>query len=181
MIDAGLRGRRAALSALAIALTLAACGGGTTRTTFPPIGVTPQPVGDATAATEQAIIAGLAASGLQAAEAIRTYRPPEGPLLAAAPRSVLQVALPDDPTHGYVVVYALPSPAAALAAAKDHASYLSSGPGGIQFPPGTDFVLRVVGSNVVFFHWSPENASDARTPEIARVLRTIGTEVPAPN
>lgn len=167
--------------AVTLALTVGACGGPTTRTTFPPIGSTPRPVGDATAATQQAIIAGLAASGLQAAEAVRTYRPPEGPLLAAAPRSVLQVALPDDPSHGYVVIYAFSSPADALAAAKDHAAYLSSGPGGIQFPPSTDFVLRVVGSNVVFFHWSPENAADTRTPEIARVLRTIGTEVPAPN
>jgi hypothetical protein len=172
--------RRGAL-AMAFGIALAACAPVTTRTTFPPIGSTPLPAGEATAATKQQIVGALAAAGLQAAEAVRTYRPPEGALLAAAPRSVLQVALPDDPSHGYIVIYALGSPADATAAATDHATYLSSGPGGIQFPPGTDFVLRVLGSNVVFFTWSPENAPDARTPEIARILRTLGTEVPAPN
>ena len=175
------RGRGLLGLAMTVAAATAACGAPTTRTTFPPIGSTPRPAGEATAQTQQAIVAGLAAAGLQAGDAVRTYRPPEGPLLAAAPRSVLQVALPNDPTHGYIVIYALPSPSDALAAAKDHATYLSSGPGSIQFPPSTDFVLRVVGSNVVFFHWSPDNAPDARTSEIAGVLRTIGTEVPAPN
>lgn len=173
------RGAGVALALLAV-LAFAGCAAGTTRSTFPPLGSTPQPAGGATDATKEGVIAALAAEGLPAGDAIRTYRPPEGPLLAAAPRSVLQVTLPDDPAHGYIVVYALPSAAAANAAARDHAAYISSGPGGIQFPAGTQFVLRVAGSNVVFFSWSPGNAPDARTATIAQVLGTVGTEVPVP-
>lgn len=172
--------RTTALAFVGLALVLVGCSAPTTRTTFPPIGATPQPAGDTTAATKQQVIAALAAAGLQAADAVRTYRPPEGPLLAAAPRSVIQVALPDDPTHGYIVVYALASPAEATAAARDHATYISSGPGGIQFPPGTRFVLRVAGSNVVFFSWSPDNSPDPLTPGIADALETIGSAVQVP-
>jgi hypothetical protein len=171
---------RLGLLAVMLASGAAACGGGTTRTTFPPVGSTPEPAGDATAATKQQVIAALAAAGLQAADAVRAYRPPEGALLAAAPRSVLQVALPDDPTHGYVVIYALASDADATAAATDHATYISSGPGAIQFPPGTEFVLRVAGSNVVFFSWSPDNAPDPGTVQIATTLSGIGTAIDIP-
>lgn len=170
-----------ALGAVLAALLIAGCAGGTTRTTFPPAGTTPEPAGDATAATKQQIIAALASSGLQAADAVRPYRPPEGPLLAAAPRSVLQVGLPDDPSHGYIVIYALASPAAADAAARDHATYVSSGPGGIQFAPGTEFSLRVAESNVVFFSWSPDNSPDPRISAIAQALDTIGTPVAVPS
>lgn len=165
---------------LALTLALAACGPATPRSTFPPIGTTPQPAGDATAATKQQVIGALSAAGLQAADAVRAYRPPEGPLLSAAPRSVLQVALPDDPTHGYIMVYSLSSPADAAAAANDHASYISSNLGKVQFPPGTQFILRTVGSTVVFFHWSPNNSPDERTAEAARVLGSIGSAVEVP-
>jgi hypothetical protein len=166
---------------LSLAAMLAACAGpAAPRTTFPPFGSTPAPAGDATAATRQQVIDALAAAGLQAVEAVRPYRPPEGPLLAGAPRTVLQATLPDDPAHGYIVVYALPSAAEAQAAAADHAAYVASSPGRINFPSDARFVLRVVGSNVVFFHWSPASASDPRTQAIEDALATIGTGVPVP-
>lgn len=170
----------AVAAVLAAAVALAACAPGAPRTTFPPIGSTPRPAGDATAATTRAVVDALGAAGLPAREATRPYRPPEGALLAGAPRTVLQVTLPDDPTHGYVVIYALGSPASAAAAAQDHAAYVASGPGGIQFPPGTQFVIRVVGSTVVFFNWSPQTSTDARTEQIATVLGAIGTGVEVP-
>ena len=165
---------------LAVPFTLAACTGGTPRTTFPPLGVTPPPAGEATAAARAEVIRALGELGLQATDSARVYRPPEGPLLTAAPRSVLQVTLPDDPSHGFVVLYALGSPTAASAAARDHAEYVSSGIGWINFPPGTRFVLRVVGSTVVFFHWSPDVSSDDRTQSIEEALLRIGSGVPVP-
>ena len=102
--------RRSAMVAgvLGVAVLVGACSPAA-QATFPPIGSTPQPPGDATAATKTAVVAALAGRGLQADEAVRTYRPPEGPLLAAAPRSVLQVRLTDDPDHGYIVIYSLGS------------------------------------------------------------------------
>jgi hypothetical protein len=164
---------------VAMAIMLAACGA--TTTTFPPVGVTPRPAGDETAAIRKIVVDALAGAGLQAVDAARTYRPSEGALLAAAPRTVLQVALPDDPTHGYVLLYALPSAAAASAAAADQASYLATSIAKAYYPPGTAFVLRVQGSNVVFYSWLPANSPDARTPDIERVLRTIGSEVQVPD
>lgn len=171
----------AALLALVSALAFAACAPGTSRTTYPPMGSTPQPVGDATNATKQAVINALAAAGLQAADATRAFRPPEGPLLAAAPRSVLQVALADDPDHGFIVVYALDSPNVALAAANDHAAWVASSIGRVNFPPGTQFALRAVGSNVVLFSWLPGASSDSRLDQVGAALETIGEGITVPN
>ena len=176
-----LRTHAAAVALVCLVAAVATATGGcapVAQPTFPPIGSTPQPVGDATAATRAAVIAALAARSLQADDAIRTYRPPEGPLLAAAPRSVLQVRLTDDPDHGYIVIYSLGSPAAALAAARDHQQYLATGTGGQSLlPPGTQVVLRVIGSDVLFFHWLPASSPDPRTKEIAEVLGALGTGV----
>jgi len=172
--------RRLATIALALALGAAACAPVTSRTTYPPIGSTPQPAGDATTATARAVIAALAAAGLQAEETIRTFRPPEGPLLAAAPRTVLQVALPDDPDHGFIVIYALNAPNAALAAADDHAAWVASSIGRINFPPGTRFALRVVGANVVSFSWLPGTGPDGRLDQVGAVLETLGDGVTVP-
>jgi hypothetical protein len=159
-----------------VAGTLTACGG--TASTFPPVGSTPQPAGGATAAAEQAIIKALAGVGLQAAESARPYRPPEGPLLAAAPRTVLEVPLPADKDPATIAIYALASPDAATAAARDDADYIRSNTGGIQLPPGTEVVLQVVGSNVVFFSWLPADSPDPGTATIARTLAGVGQSVP---
>ena len=165
---------------VALAAFVTAGCAGPTRATFPPLGLTPAPVGGATAATNAQVIAALATVGLQSAESNRPYRPPEGALLTAAPRSVVEVTLPDDPNHGYVVVYALASESAAQAAAIDQATYIASNPGRIQFPLDSHFVLRVVGSTVAFFTWSPGTSPDARTKSIEDALATIGTGVPIP-
>ena len=169
-----------AIGAVVLAVALGGCI--TTRNSFPPAGSTPKPAGDATAATVTQVIAALQAQGLQAAVSDRAYRPAEGPLLAAASRTVIQVTLPQDPSRGSIVVYALASPAAAQAAAEDHAAYLAAGiGGGVQYPPGTEFVLRVVGSNVVFFNWLPANSPDPGTQQIATALQGVGTEVEIPS
>ncbi|HET6638268.1 MAG TPA: hypothetical protein VFH82_05750, partial [Gemmatimonadota bacterium] len=157
-----------------LALALGACAPATPRTTFPPLGQTPGPAGDDTAATRKVIVDALSGAGIQAVDAQRTYRPAEGALLAAAPRSLLQVTLPADPTHGYILVYSLGSEAAATAAANDQASYLASSVAKAYYPPGTSFVLRVIGNNVVFFSWLPPDSPDPQTPEVQRVLESLG-------
>ncbi|MCI0582834.1 MAG: hypothetical protein L0227_08060, partial [Chloroflexi bacterium] len=119
------------------------------RTTFPPLGSTPGPAGDLTNPARLEIVSALAAAGLQAVDSNRPFRRPEGPLLAGAPRSVLEVPLPDDPDPASIVLYAFHSSEEATLAAADHADYLSSGPGAIQFAPGTRFVLQVVDTTVV--------------------------------
>ena len=150
------------------------------RTTFPPFGSTPAPAGDATAATRQQVIDALAPLGLQAVDATRPYRPFEGPLLAAAPRTVLQ-ALPDDAVHGNVVIYALGSEAAAQAAAADHAAYIALNTSKVNFPPGSRFVLQRVGSTVVFFTWSPGASPDPRLQSIGEALGRLGIPVAIPS
>lgn len=166
------------LAALLVAAAFAAGGcAGVTRTTFPPPGSSPAPVGDQAAATVVAVSAALSAQGLPSITANRQYRPPEGPLLAAAPRSVVQATLPDDPAHGFVVIYAFDSATAARAAADDQAAYIESGIGRVQFTPDAHFVLRLLGSTVVFFWWSPGAALDARAQSIEDALVTVGEPV----
>lgn len=168
---------RRLLALLAAALVATGACAGAARTTFPPLGSSPAPVGDSTASTIRQVAGALAAVGLQAAEANRLYRPPEGPLLAAAPRSVLQATLPDDPAHGFIVIYAFASEAVAESAAEDQAAYIATGPGRVQFTTDAHFVLRVVESTVVFFWWSPGAALDARARDIENALSTVGQAV----
>jgi len=149
--------------------------------TFPPVGATPAPAGGSTAAAKSAVEAALAVEGLQVVDAVAAYRPPEGAIFAAAPRTVVQVVLADDPSHGYIVLYSLPTPAAALAAAQDQATYIASGPGHVLFVPGSQFSLRVLGSVAIFFAWSPDSSPDAHTPSIALALEQVGDEVAIPS
>jgi len=157
---------------LVIALTLVACA--------PPSGNLPTPGsgGDPASATKALIAGALGVVGLQAVDAIRPYRPPEAPTLTGAPRSVVQVQLPDDPDHGFIVIYSLGSATAAEKAAFDQAAYVASGTGGIQFPPGSHFVIRTVDTTMIFFTWSPGSAPDQRTHLIEDALDTIGIAVP---
>jgi hypothetical protein len=169
-------GLRALVLGLVAAAALAGCL--TTLNTFPPEGSSPRPAGAGASGTIGRVISALAAAGLQAGPATREFRPVEGPLLAAAPRTVLQVVLPDDPEGGWIVVYSLASPEAAAMAAKDQAAYLGAGiGGGIQYAPGTQFVLPQDGSSVVFFSWLPANSPDKRTATIAQTLPAIGQTV----
>lgn len=166
---------------LGCALALSACAPGNPSTvTFPPAESTPAPAGDATSAARSMVIRALGTVGLQAQDAIHPYRPPEAARFSAAPRTVLQVTLPDDPDHGFVVLYAFSSPAEAEAAAAEQAAYIASGPGRVQFGPGARFVLRLVGATVVFFSWAPDNSPDPRTASIDQALSIVGTAVAIP-
>jgi hypothetical protein len=144
------------------------------RTTYGPPG---GPAGALTDATESVVIAALGGVGLAAAEAQLPYRPSEGALLANAPRTVLQVTLPEDPTNAFIVIYSLLSPQAADAAAAGQAELISSNRGG-AFPNTSRFSRRVVGSTVVFFTWIPETVIDPREALIEEALLSVGSEVP---
>jgi len=176
-------GRGTALPAVALAAVLfAGCGGGEGPiATFPPVSFG---TGTTTAATDEAarlIEEALAAEGLEIAPPALAYRPAESPALAAAPRLVLQVVLPDDPEHGFIVVYELRDPATADAAAREQAAYVGSPIGLVQFPPDSAFVVRTVGPTVVFFSWSAASSPDERTRRIAAALETVGSGVDVPS
>ena len=164
-----------ALAVTVLVGAIGACASEPRTTYLPPGG----PAGDLTNATESLVIAALGDVGLPAAESAQPYRPPEGALLANAPRTVLQATLPDDPSHGFVVIYALQSPQAADAAAKEQANFVASNRGG-AFPRNSRFSLRVVGSTVVFFWWIPESVVDPRTRQIEEALLGVGSEVTVP-
>lgn len=168
--------------AVAVAVGVSACAPVyNPRSTYPPSGSTPLPAGDTTSAATQAVLGALATAGLQAAVSATPYRPPEGPLLSAAPRTVVQVTMPDDPGRGFIVIYALDSPNAALAAANDHATWVAAPVGKINFPLGTRFELRVLGSNVIWFSWLPGSSPDARNDRIGPALETVGEAVSVPS
>jgi hypothetical protein len=149
--------------------------------TFPPVGSKPAPAGASTTAARAEVAAALTVEGLELIDGVAAYRPPEGAIFAASPRTVVQVVLPDDPTHGFIVLYAFSTPAAALAAAQDQAAYVASGPGHVLFVPGSQFSLRVLGNVAIFFAWSPDSSPDSHTPSIPLALSQIGAEVAIPS
>jgi len=170
---------RAAGLVACLGVAIAACSA-SSALTFPPVGSTPQPAGAATDTVKAQLAAALGVEGIQLADANTPYRPPEGAIFAAAPRTVVQAVLPDDPTHGYLVLYAFGTPQQALAGAQDQARYVASGPGRIQFQPGTSFELRTLGNIAIFFAWTPDNAPDTREAMIPLALSQLGDEVPIP-
>jgi hypothetical protein len=161
------------LAAAALIAAISACAA-EPRTTYGPPG---GPAGALTDATESLVIAALGGVGLSATEALLPYRPSEGALLANAPRTVLQVTLPEDPNGAFIVIYPMQSPQAADVAAAEQAELIDSNRGG-AFPKESRFSLRVVGNTVVFFTWIPGAAIDPRTRSIEEALLGVGSEVP---
>jgi hypothetical protein len=173
-----------AVVVVAVFIIIAALVGGARppgSATFPPVGATVGPAGNATAVTRGDVIRALSAQGLQAEDAVRDYRPAEAPAFAAAPRIRLRAILPDDPDHGLIVIYEFASPVAATAAAEEEARYIASGIGQVQFPNDSRFVIRVVGSTAIFFTWSPPSSPDERTALIEEALQTVGVGIEVPN
>jgi hypothetical protein len=167
-------------SLLVLCLLAAACGG--TTTTARPTGATPSggAISTAIELTRAELQRALGAARLQVSDPQVPYRPAEAPPLATAARQVVQVVLPNDPTHGYIVIYDFADAATAGAAGDAQAAYVASGPGRIQFPPDARFVIRQAGSTIVFYAWSPGSSTDELAPEIQPVLETIGSEIPVP-
>jgi hypothetical protein len=134
--------------------------------------------GPGATAARDAIFDALGRSNLIVAETAAPFRPPESAPLAAAPRNVYQVTLPQDPDKGFIVVYELPTQADAAADAEAQREYLASGPGRVQSPQGTDSVIQQLGSAVIVYLWLPADARDPAAPRIAEALRTIGKTFP---
>jgi hypothetical protein len=177
-VAARLTGRPARLlvSALVV-LALAGCADLDARPTAgPPATPVGSPAaGPAATAARTAVFDALGAASLIVAETANPYRPAESAALAASPRNVYQVTLPQDPDKGFIVIYELPTQADATAAARAQVEYLASGPGRVQSPPGTDHVIQQLGPALIVYDWLPADAQDPAAPRVAEALRTIGT------
>lgn len=149
--------------------------------TFPP--ETFRPVGTATPAilgTRETIRQALGTAGVQLDEVGTPRRPPESASLVTAPRAVYRAVLPRDPEHGFISVYDFRDPARALAAAEEQAAYVGSPVGRVQFPTGTQFVVRQLGTTVVFYAAVPGGSPDPLAEAVPGALRNVGAEVAVP-
>jgi hypothetical protein len=160
---------------------LAACvGGAPAARTSGPLATAQPSASAAVEATLAQLDAALRASGLVVESTLTAVRPAEPPSFAGVARWPFHAVLPDDPAGGYLVIYEFPGPALAANGGRDLAAYISSGPGRVQYAPDIRFVLRQVGSTLVFYPWSPASSPDRRTPDLAAALASVGSEVPVP-
>jgi hypothetical protein len=175
-----IHGGIAATILMAIAATLVGCGGGSTGgARSSPTDAVPSyslAIADARGQVARA----LARDGLQLQDARQPYRPAESAALARAPRGLFQAVLPDDPDHGFIVIYEFRDEASAAEAGREQAAYLGSGPGRVQFPPDTQHLIRQSGTVLITYSWSPANSTDARAPAILADLATVGTGIAIP-
>ncbi|HEY3333934.1 MAG TPA: hypothetical protein VGK16_01760 [Candidatus Limnocylindrales bacterium] len=133
------------------------------------------PAGQAAERTWSEVAQALQGQRFQVQEPQNPFRPGETAELLQAPRRLLQAVLRDSPKDGYVVIYELPTNNDADRAGRDLARYVASGPGAVQYPRDTQFVIQRVGQTVLFFSYSPEANPDPRLPEMAAVLQALGT------
>jgi hypothetical protein len=160
---------------------LSGCGIAANGAPQPTAAVTPQvSLSDTLQLCRNQLASTLGAAGFTLVQPASAVRPGESPLLAGAPRAVSQVQLPDDPDHGFIVLYEFPDPASAYTAARQQATYIGGGEGRIQFVPDTRFTLRQNGSCVLFYTWSPSVSSFPRSPAIETALQTFGVEITIP-
>ena len=184
---AGLSRRPVAVGWLGLAiaaLLVAGCGigaSGPTGRSFPVESIGPS-IGTtaAVAETRAAIAAALATKSLQLDDPKVPFRPPESLAFADAPRAVYQVLLPDDPSHGFISVYEFADASAAATAGQEQAHYVGSGPGRVLFPIDARFVIRQLGTTVLFYAWSPGSSTDLRAADIQPALEMLGTVIPVP-
>ena len=179
-----MRPSRRAAVAVFIAILVAGCGVGAagSAASLPATTVGPAVTAGAAAAQTRDVIANaLKAVAVQFGDATRPYRPPESGRLRNAPRAVYQAVLPDEPDAGFIVVYEFPDSAAAVDAGNEEAGFLGSGPVRVQFPLGTQHVLRAIGSTLVLYSWLPSASSSPVSGDIARVLGLVGIGFSVPN
>jgi len=149
---------------------------------LPAASVSPEiTAGAAAAQTRGEIAAALGNVAVQFGNATQPYRPAESARLRDAPRAVYQVVLPDQPDAGYVVVYEFPDAAAAVDAGNEEAGYLGTGNGRVQFPFGTQHVLRQLGPTLILYSWLPAASSDPTAGKVADALNTLGIGFTVPS
>ncbi len=171
------RGLQVALFAV-MAVAAAGCGVAAPQGSVTvPLRETPSPAPTVTRAVAQTrlqIAGALTIAGFQLSDPTVPFRPPESPRLASAARAVFQVVLPNDPGHGYIVVYEFPDTATATIAGNEMAAYLGTGPGKVQFTPDTTHVLRQIGTTLIFYSYSSANSPGPDTATVATALSSIG-------
>ena len=177
----GRPGRALVATFVVAGALLASCvGGAPAARTSGPLPTAQPSASPAVEATLAQLDAALRARGLVVEPTLTAVRPAEPPSFAGVARWPFHAVLPDDPAGGYLVIYEFPAPALAADGGRDLAAYISSGPGRVQFAPDIRFVLRQVGSTLVFYPWSPASSPDRRTPDLAAALASVGSEVPIP-
>lgn len=174
-------GVRIVAALLGVALAVAGCGiaarGGPAQSPMAtPVPSVPIAIDQARVQLEGA----LRAAGYFLERSDDPFRPPESGLLAAAPRIVYQVLLPEDPGRGQIVVYEFPDTERAAAGGREMAAYLASGPGRVQFSPDAKHVLRQLGTTLIFYTWSRGSGASDAAQEIATVLDTVGQGIAIP-
>src|SRR5437868_516412 len=137
--------------------------------------------GAAAAQTRGVVAAALGSVAVQFGDATRPYRPAESGRLRDAPRAVYQVVLPDQPDAGFIVVYEFPDAGAAVDAGNEEAGYLGTGNGRVQFPPGTQHVIRALGPTLILYSWLPAASADPTAGKVADALGSIGIGFTVPN
>ncbi len=175
-----LGGARCAAFFIAGTLLAGCAGGAPVARTSGPLPTAQPSAPAAVEATLAQLDAVLRPGGLVVEPTLTAVRPAEPPSFAGVARWPFHAVLPDDPAGGYLVIYEFPAPALAADGGRDLAAYISSGPGRVQYAPDIRFVLRLVGSTLVFYPWSPASSPDRRTPDLAAALASVGSEVPIP-
>jgi hypothetical protein len=169
--------RRSLLVPALVGLLVAGCGLGAAQSPIavPPPSRGPQAtVSGAVDQTRAAMAAALAGRNLELAAASREYRTGEPRALAAAPRRVYQVGLPDDPEGGFIVVYEFRDSSAAVDAGNALAGYLGTGAGRIQYPIDSRYSIRQLGTTLIFYTWAPSTSPDPASATIGEALDTLG-------
>ena len=169
--------RTLAAFAVVVGAVIGACGIGAAGSpaSLPAGSVGPAATAGAAAAQTRGVIAAaLGSVAVQFGDATRPYRPAEASRLRDAPRAVYQVVLPDQPDAGYIVVYEFPDAAPAVDAGNEEAGYLGTGNGRVQFPLGTQHVIRALGTTLILYSWLPGASSDPTAGKVADALNTIG-------
>lgn len=171
-----------ALAIIAAAALLAGCGIG--APSAPIATPVPSPLASVTSGIE--VTAGLveAALKLGGVGLIRPQSPaapPESPELQGHLGASYEAIVAGQPTGGAIAIYELPDPSAAYAAGLAQATWLGSGPGAVQFVPGTKHLVRLVGNTLVTYSWSPPTEGDPAEQQVAELLLTVGREIPVPS
>ncbi len=175
----GMVGAIMALAATALLLVGCATVRDGPIVTFPPSTFGSGAVTDASTAAQREVDRALGTIGLFSVVPRVPYRPAEAPRFAAAPRTVLEVSVPDVGASEHISIYEFPDAQTAAVAAREQAAYVASPVGRVQFPTGTDFTIRQLGSTILLYTFLPQ-AGLGRSNEIAEVLRGLGTVIEVP-
>jgi hypothetical protein len=146
----------------------------------PGVNASVAPAGSAAAMTHDRVALALQDAGFTVQDPNVAYRPGETRTLLGTPRRLLQAVIPADPTHGFIVVYEFADANAADAAGKEFDAWLHSGTGGIGYPQDAQFVIRRMGSTLIFFTWSPAVSPDPDIAKLAATLSTLGNPLTGP-